>query len=58
MAVTQWREEFKRWTTIDPKNIFELTSDNKETCEDLKKKNGLICITTYKMISQEREEKN
>ncbi|KAJ5182972.1 hypothetical protein N7492_000588 [Penicillium capsulatum] len=50
MSVVQWRNEFLRWTTIDPGDIAIFTSDHKET---FKRSTGII-VSTYSMVSQTR----
>lgn len=51
MSVVQWRNEFLRWTTIDPGDIAIFTSDHKET---FKRSTGII-VSTYSMVSQGRQ---
>ncbi|CAL5871291.1 uncharacterized protein PFLUO_LOCUS5541 [Penicillium psychrofluorescens] len=50
MSVVQWRNEFLRWTTIDPGDIAIFTSDHKEK---FKRSTGII-VSTYSMVSQTR----
>ncbi|KAJ5995634.1 Helicase C-terminal [Penicillium waksmanii] len=50
MSVVQWRNEFLRWTTIDPSDIAIFTSDHKEK---FKRSTGII-VSTYSMVSQTR----
>lgn len=50
MSVVQWRNEFLRWTTIDPNDIAIFTSDHKEK---FKRSTGII-VSTYSMVSQTR----
>lgn len=50
MSVVQWRNEFLRWTTIDPGDIAIFTSDHKEK---FKRSTGVI-VSTYSMVSQTR----
>ncbi|KAL1991878.1 hypothetical protein VTN49DRAFT_5186 [Thermomyces lanuginosus] len=50
MSVVQWRNEFLRWSNIDPDDIAIFTSDNKEK---FKRSTGVI-ISTYSMVSQKR----
>lgn len=50
MSVVQWRNEFLRWTTIDPSDVAIFTSDHKEK---FKRSTGII-VSTYSMVSQTR----
>lgn len=50
MSVVQWRNEFLRWSNIDPSDIAIFTSDNKEKF----KRNTGIIVSTYSMVSQTR----
>jgi DNA excision repair protein ERCC-3 len=50
MSVVQWRNEFLRWSNIDPSDIAIFTSDNKEK---FKRSTGII-VSTYSMVSQTR----
>ncbi|EEH21891.2 hypothetical protein PABG_04107 [Paracoccidioides brasiliensis Pb03] len=50
MSVVQWRNEFLRWSNIDPGDIAVFTSDNKEK---FKRSTGII-VSTYSMVSQTR----
>ncbi|KAL1970806.1 hypothetical protein VTN77DRAFT_2640 [Rasamsonia byssochlamydoides] len=50
MSVVQWRNEFLRWSNIDPGDIAIFTSDNKEK---FKRSTGII-VSTYSMVSQTR----
>lgn len=50
MSVVQWRNEFLRWTNIDPSDIAIFTSDNKEKF----RRNTGIIVSTYSMVSQTR----
>ncbi|CRG87362.1 hypothetical protein PISL3812_04379 [Talaromyces islandicus] len=50
MSVVQWRNEFIRWSNIDPSDIAIFTSDNKEK---FKRSTGII-VSTYSMVSQTR----
>ncbi|GBF59485.1 general transcription and DNA repair factor IIH helicase subunit [Trichophyton mentagrophytes] len=50
MSVVQWRNEFIRWSNIDPSDIAIFTSDNKEK---FRRSTGVI-VSTYSMVSQTR----
>ncbi|KAI5297940.1 DNA repair helicase RAD25 [Ascosphaera atra] len=50
MSVVQWRNEFLRWSNIDPSDIAIFTSDNKERF----RRNTGIIVSTYSMVSQTR----
>ncbi|EEP79056.1 DNA repair helicase RAD25 [Uncinocarpus reesii 1704] len=50
MSVVQWRNEFLRWSNIDPNDIAIFTSDNKER---FRRSTGII-VSTYSMVSQTR----
>ncbi|THC92274.1 hypothetical protein EYZ11_008256 [Aspergillus tanneri] len=50
MSVVQWRNEFLRWSNIDPGDIAIFTSDNKEK---FRRSTGII-VSTYSMVSQTR----
>lgn len=50
MSVVQWRNEFLRWSNIDPGDIATFTSDNKEK---FRRSTGII-VSTYSMVSQTR----
>ena len=50
MSVVQWRNEFIRWTNIDPNDIAIFTSDHKEK---FRRSTGII-VSTYSMVSQTR----
>ena len=50
MSVVQWRNEFLRWSNIDPNDIAIFTSDNKEK---FRRSTGII-VSTYSMVSQTR----
>ena len=50
MSVVQWRNEFLRWSNIDPGDIAVFTSDNKEK---FRRSTGII-VSTYSMVSQTR----
>jgi DNA excision repair protein ERCC-3 len=50
MSVVQWRNEFIRWSNIDPSDIAIFTSDNKEK---FRRSTGII-VSTYSMVSQTR----
>lgn len=51
MSVYQWRNEFLKWSNIDPKDIAVFTSDNKKQFE---RSTGII-VTTYSMVTNNRE---
>lgn len=48
MSAVQWKEEFKKWSNIDPSDIAIFTSGEKEKLRD---KAGII-ICTYSMVTQ------
>lgn len=50
MSVVQWRNEFIKWSNIDPKDIAIFTSDNKDKFTG---STGII-ISTYSMVTQTR----
>ncbi|RFU33454.1 hypothetical protein B7463_g2860, partial [Scytalidium lignicola] len=50
MSVVQWRQEFLKWSNIDPDDIAVFTSDHKEKF----KKNTGIIVSTYSMVTQTR----
>ena len=50
MSVVQWRNEFIRWSNIDPSDIAIFTSDHKEK---FRRSTGII-VSTYSMVSQTR----
>ena len=50
MSVVQWRNEFIRWSNIDPSDIAIFTSDHKEK---FRRSTGII-VSTYSMVSQMR----
>lgn len=50
MSVVQWREEFLRWSNINPNDIAVFTSDNKEKFT----RNTGIIVTTYSMVTNSR----
>lgn len=50
MSVVQWRNEFIRWSNIDPGDIAIFTSDHKEK---FRRSTGII-VSTYSMVSQTR----
>jgi DNA excision repair protein ERCC-3 len=43
MSVVQWRQEFLKWSNINPNDIAVFTSDNKEKFTG----NTGIIVTTY-----------
>lgn len=47
LAVNQWKEQYKKWSNIDPKQISKFTSDSKSEWDF----NAAIIITTYAMFS-------
>jgi len=50
MSVVQWRQEFLKWSNINPNDIAIFTSDNKEKFT----RNTGIIVTTYSMVSNSR----
>lgn len=48
MSVVQWRQEFLKWSNINPNDIAVFTSDNKEKFTG----NTGIIVTTYNMVAQ------
>jgi DNA excision repair protein ERCC-3 len=50
MSVVQWRQEFLKWSNIDPNDIAVFTSDHKEKFT----RNTGIIVSTYSMVSQSR----
>ncbi|KAM3417211.1 hypothetical protein BST61_g5471 [Cercospora zeina] len=48
MSAVQWKEEFKKWSNINPDDIAIFTSGEKES---LREKAGVI-ICTYSMVTQ------
>jgi len=51
MSVVQWRQEFLKWSNINPDDIAVFTSDNKSMFTG----NTGIIVTTYSMVTQTRE---
>ncbi|KAI9676413.1 MAG: DNA repair helicase RAD25 [Caeruleum heppii] len=51
MSVVQWRNEFIKWSNINPNDIAIFTSDHKEKFT----RNTGIIVSTYSMISQSRQ---
>jgi DNA excision repair protein ERCC-3 len=51
ISVLQWRDEFIKWSDINPANIAIFSSDNKSVFTG---KTGVI-ITTYSMVTSTRE---
>ncbi|KOS17987.1 putative DNA repair helicase [Escovopsis weberi] len=51
MSVVQWRNEFLKWSNINPDDIVAFTSDNKNTV--FTGSTGII-VTTYSMVTQSR----
>jgi DNA excision repair protein ERCC-3 len=52
MSVVQWRNEFLKWSNINPDDIVAFTSDSKGNM--FTGNTGVIC-TTYSMVTQTRE---
>lgn len=50
MSVVQWKNEFKKWSNIDPSDIAIFTSDHKEK---FTRSTGII-VSTYSMVTQTR----
>lgn len=50
MSVVQWKNEFKKWSNIDPSDIAIFTSDHKEK---FSRSTGII-VSTYSMVTQTR----
>ncbi|KAI9651100.1 DNA repair helicase RAD25 [Ciborinia camelliae] len=50
MSVVQWRQEFLKWSNINPADIAIFTSDHKEK---FTRSTGII-VTTYSMVTQTR----
>ncbi|KAI1007940.1 General transcription and DNA repair factor IIH helicase subunit [Podosphaera aphanis] len=48
MSVVQWRQEFLKWSNINPNDIAVFTSDNKNKFSG----NTGIIVTTYNMVAQ------
>jgi len=48
MSVSQWRQEFLKWSNIKPDDIAVFTSDSKEKFSG----NTGIIVTTYNMVAQ------
>ncbi|OAA64293.1 tfiih complex helicase [Niveomyces insectorum RCEF 264] len=51
MSVVQWRQEFLKWSNVNPDDIAVFTSDNKSMFTG----NTGIIVTTYSMVTQTRE---
>lgn len=51
MSVKQWRNEFLKWTNINPDHIAMFTADDKEWFKDKTAGTGVI-ISTYSMIAE------
>ena len=51
MSVVQWRNEFLKWSNVNPSNIAIFTSDHKEKFNG---KAGII-VSTYSMVTQSRQ---
>ncbi|KAH8757708.1 P-loop containing nucleoside triphosphate hydrolase protein [Diaporthe sp. PMI_573] len=51
MSVIQWRNEFIKWSNINPDDIAIFSSDNKEVFTG----NTGVIVTTYSMVSNSRE---
>lgn len=50
MSVVQWRNEFRKWSNIQPNDIAIFTSDHKEKFSG---STGIV-VSTYSMVSQTR----
>ncbi|KAI9828430.1 MAG: transcription factor TFIIH complex ERCC-3 subunit [Thelocarpon impressellum] len=50
MSVVQWRNEFLKWSNINPNDIAIFTSDHKEKFS----RNTGIIVSTYSMVTQSR----
>jgi DNA excision repair protein ERCC-3 len=50
MSVVQWKNEFKKWSNIDPSDIAIFTSDHKEK---FTRSTGIV-VSTYSMVTQTR----
>lgn len=50
MSVVQWRNEFLKWSNINPSDIAIFTSDHKEKFS----RNTGIIVSTYSMVTQTR----
>ncbi|KAH8654073.1 P-loop containing nucleoside triphosphate hydrolase protein [Tricladium varicosporioides] len=48
MSVIQWRQEFLKWSNINPSDIAVFTSDNKDKFA----RNTGIIVTSYSMVAQ------
>ncbi|KAK0122936.1 transcription factor TFIIH complex ERCC-3 subunit [Cadophora gregata f. sp. sojae] len=48
MSVVQWRQEFLKWSNINPNDVAVFTSDNKDKFSG----NTGIIVTTYNMVAQ------
>lgn len=51
MSVVQWRNEFLKWSNINPNDIAVFTSDHKEKFT----RNTGIIVSTYSMVTQTRQ---
>ncbi|KAH7258950.1 P-loop containing nucleoside triphosphate hydrolase protein [Fusarium redolens] len=51
VSAVQWRNEFLKWSNINPEDITTFTSDNKEKFSG---STGVI-VTTYSMVTNSRE---
>ena len=51
MSVVQWRNEFLKWSNINPNDIAIFTSENKEKFH---RSTGII-VSTYSMVTQSRQ---
>ncbi|KAG4432492.1 DNA repair helicase RAD25 [Cadophora sp. M221] len=49
MSVVQWRQEFLKWSNINPNDVAVFTSDNKDRFSG----NTGIIVTTYNMVAQQ-----
>ena len=50
MSVVQWRNEFLKWSNIDPNDIAIFTSDHKQKFSG----NTGVIVSTYSMVTQTR----
>ena len=50
MSVVQWRNEFLKWSNINPSDVAIFTSDHKEKFS----RNTGIIVSTYSMVTQTR----
>jgi DNA excision repair protein ERCC-3 len=52
MSVVQWRQEFLKWSNVNPDDIVAFTADSKNS---IFTGNTGIIVTTYSMVTQTRE---